>query len=98
MTATARSLATLLVLVVFASGWAEAKPRHTTFAEVVKGCPTIVVAKLSEKQPPAREKRVALEVHRTIRGDVKPGLLTVGYADQPGVDRAGVEFIAFLDA
>src|SRR4051812_26053023 len=95
MIARARYFAAVLSLVAFAPGWASAKPKSTTFADMVTDSPTIVVAKLAEKQPADKGQR-ALEVLRVLRGDVKLGALTVDFDDTPTVDPKAGEFVAFL--
>src|SRR5262245_4035113 len=93
----------LLVLVALGlvsvdTGATWAKPKHTTFQNMMASSAVIAVARLSPTPPPVPDVPiVALEFVEVLKGDVKPGIFTVSYVDLPELAKTTREFVAFLD-
>jgi hypothetical protein len=86
----------MLLVAAACANAASAKPRHATFEEALRQCPTVVVAKLLD-EPEWGDHTATLEVVRVLAGDMKPGRWHVAFWDSPRDIPKGAEFVAFLD-
>jgi hypothetical protein len=85
------------LLCIFVSDTVSAHPGHSTFQDMIKNSPTIVVAKSLGEEPDKKQHTVQVEVIQLLKGDLKPGKQRVSFEDYPYFGDKGAQFIAFLD-
>jgi hypothetical protein len=74
-----------------------ARPKHSTFEEMIEGSTTIAVASFLGDKPDRTKHTIQVEVSQVLKGDLKPGKQQFAFADLPHVSPKGEEFVAFLD-
>jgi hypothetical protein len=89
------SLALMFWLIAGCIGEAYAKPKQTTFENMMKQSPTIAVAKLLE-DPDRANGTTTLEISQLLKGTLKPGKHKVSFEDYPNVSK-DTELVVFLD-
>ncbi len=77
-------------------GEASAKPKSTTFDDMMKNSPTVAVAKLLDV-PDRENHTVMLEIGEVFKGTLKPGKQKVSFEDFPHLGAKEREVVVFLD-
>ncbi len=88
----------LSIMCVFAPEQAWAKPKSTTFEEVIESSAIIAVAKFADKDPDFTKDALDLQILQNIKGDLKLGKHRISFEDKPRFANKGDTFIVFLDA
>lgn len=76
---------------------ASAHPGLSTFQDMIKNSPTIVVAESLGEKPDIKQHTVQVEVTQVLKGDFKTGKHHISFEDYPYSGAKGTQFIAFLD-